>query len=524
MDRSKLIKNWLKKFLSIVSFLLISLSVGSETHSRAEELFPFGTNDFGIPWKVAEIHRITSPEAMIKRMTHHVWLMKKLGITWVRQHQNTLGNFGWSGIDPDHDGKNLNFTYTDAIVKLAQEYNLLLLPVLSPLPWDKEWLTADSYVPKDKHAYISYIKQIVERYDGDGRDDMPGLKQPIKIWQLENEPDLHHLVRKRRGRANFCSPEEYLEVLKLTYTAIKASDPSAQVMINLVGIQKISGYKGRVSLKYLETLKQLGALDYCDIVSYHIYPPDYSIETLKEFFFSFKKLTGGKPIWITESGINGKWQKTEREQAEWLIKHHVFHIAHGIKKINLLSLDDMSPSVPEGATAKYSGLVTFRRNTPKLSYYTYRRLASALNGSEFKEIISETGGIYIYKLYKNNRFLWIVWNENRESQTIRLKLPAKESQWKLTTLIPPYQSGAELSEEEQAFQRVRGDIKQRKGYHEIVFEVKDEPLLIEATLSEKISVRSLKSLIKSRYSIVWLKGWDFLSLKKPRVQKDLKKS
>jgi len=53
-------------------------------------------------------------------------------------------------------------------------------------------------------------------------------------------------------------------------------------------------------------------------------------------------------------------------------------------------------------------------------------------GSEFKKIISETEGFYIYKFFKNNRFLWIVWNENAEPQRISLKLPAKESLWNNT--------------------------------------------------------------------------------------------
>ena len=31
---------------------------------------------------------------------------------------------------------------------------------------------------------------VVERYDGDGLDDMPGFEYPIRHWEIGNEPDV----------------------------------------------------------------------------------------------------------------------------------------------------------------------------------------------------------------------------------------------------------------------------------------------------------------------------------------------
>ena len=42
-------------------------------------------------------------------------------------------------------------------------------------------------VPEDMDHWIRYVNAFVERYDGDGIDDMPGLTGPVKHWQVENE-------------------------------------------------------------------------------------------------------------------------------------------------------------------------------------------------------------------------------------------------------------------------------------------------------------------------------------------------
>ena len=67
----------------------------------------------------------------------------------------------------------------------------------------------------------------VERYDGDGLDDMPDLKYPVRHWEIGTEPDMqspsHTLFQG--------NSEAYLNLLKLSYSTIKAADPNAVVLI-----------------------------------------------------------------------------------------------------------------------------------------------------------------------------------------------------------------------------------------------------------------------------------------------------
>ena len=443
---------------------------------------PFATNYFGIPSRVAKVIGITSTEQLIKTIkSGKIPYFEELEIKWARLHPNTFGTFGWSGVDPDHNGEDLDFSKQDALVKLAQENNIHLLAGISPTPTDDEWLTAETYIPENKEAYSSYIRQIVERYDGDGKDDMLHLKFSIKYWQLENEPDLHNRVRKRRGNANFCSPEEYFEVLKLTYQAVKAADKEAKVMLNVVGIGQ---NMGETSINYLQRLNELGAKNYYDIFSYHVYPDSYNTSILKNILRKFKKLIGDKPIWITESGINSSPRRkledaSEKNQASWVIKHYIFHLANGVKKIVWLSLTDMNPNVPEQKIAKYSGLLTFRPAKPKLSYYTYKNMVETLEGSDWNNIqtIYEKDGVYVYKLIKNNKSIWVAWNDNNEPKTVRITLDKGIMSVKIAEAVPKHKSGEVMSNDSKVFKEIQGRILATYPM-QVQFEIADTPVFV----------------------------------------------
>ncbi len=77
--------------------------------------------------------------------------------------------------------------------------------------------------PKEEYLddYAAYVTAIVERYDHDGVDDMPGLLYPIHDYGVERE-----FTGFWPGTA-----EEYVRLLRITYPAIKAADPEANVLL-----------------------------------------------------------------------------------------------------------------------------------------------------------------------------------------------------------------------------------------------------------------------------------------------------
>jgi len=69
--------------------------------------------------------------------------------------------------------------------------------------------------------YAEYARRVVERYDGDGQDDMPGLRDPIHLYCLEAE---------FTGYWPY-SAEDYIHLAQAVYPVIHRADPQAQVML-----------------------------------------------------------------------------------------------------------------------------------------------------------------------------------------------------------------------------------------------------------------------------------------------------
>jgi len=66
-----------------------------------------------------------------------------------------------------------------------------LLVLVHPFtPWDQPGKNGGNYdKPNNMTAFKRFIAKMVERYDGDGIDDMPGLLYPIKYYEIGNEPE-----------------------------------------------------------------------------------------------------------------------------------------------------------------------------------------------------------------------------------------------------------------------------------------------------------------------------------------------
>ena len=175
---------------------------------------------------------------------------------------------------------------------------------------------------------------------------------------------------------------------------------------------------------------------------------------LKDNLQKFQQLAGNKPFWITESGVNGKiTEESEKQQAGWLIKNYVFHTAGGVKKVFWFTLADMSSEVSEGMVAKYAGLLTSKLKTPKLSYYTYKKMVEMLDGSDWDNIqaIQESGDVHIYKFSNNGKDIWVAWNENSASQTVSLISLGITGGAEVTEAVPKYDSGLEVTDYNTAF-------------------------------------------------------------------------
>ena len=248
-------------------------------------------------------------------------------------------------------------------------------------------LEGTSYRPKDKDAYSAWVMAAVERYDGDGIDDMPGLHTPAKYWQVDNEPP-----RLREG---------YTDLVLITSKAIKEADPQAKVLIG--GLQLPCGEERKIRNYYrtqAPLLKELNGRA-IDIVDFHWFglagewkmlPEAMRIvkDDLKKYGFH------NTPIWFTEMGTySGKPSvrrrenlplQSEREQASEMIKRYAVALSEGVEKIfwawgmkeGFRSINDNDFFDNTGFIYDGTGPNDPGNGTKKIIYYTHKKMTQLL--------------------------------------------------------------------------------------------------------------------------------------------------
>lgn len=192
-------------------------------------------------------------------------------------HAKPVVEYGvWGNIEPEQG--RFEWGPLDYLVNEyhAAGYESLQIVLSAESPWaasSNELLTRNSF-PKPEYLddYVSYVTATVERYDGDGVADAPGLSHGVHRWGVERE-----FSRFWAGSA-----EDYVRLLRHAYPAIKAADESAQV--SLVALLMTDAFDDgpnttegtqrlRASVSFRKTIDEirtvLAACDAYDVVDFH---------------------------------------------------------------------------------------------------------------------------------------------------------------------------------------------------------------------------------------------------------------
>lgn len=369
----------------------------------------------------------------------------------------------------------------------------------------RQYVQEYSYLPSDEESYIDFVRACVERYDGDGIDDMPGLTNPIKYWQLDNEPP--------RGL------QDYAEFLMITYQAVKDADPEAKVIIGgTTGMPPASDYLNNFNQNYLPTLEELTGFEgqYFDIFDIHWYgnaSGDYrGLGEVYDYIDVKLDALGLSPpegYWITEMGTysgspvekNHPFQ-TEHQQARDVVKRCVYSLSLGIKKVFLAfgliegfhhsdGYFDHTGLVYNGEGSDDLGL-----GVKKLSYYAYKKMVDVLEGSDLDDIqvIQEQDGIYIYKFTRQGKPIWVVWNENDKPRTVRIALTDDIEEVRITEAVPKYETGKEVTDYSKAFNELQGRFVAGKPT-QLEIELGIRPLFIEGNVQgQSVAITSTQGV------------------------------
>ncbi len=463
-------------FIILVFASVVLMLNGGEGGSQVSSNIPFEDSPFGI----------SAPGNGPKsRWEDYITVLEDLNIHWVGAQSRTHG-ISWGDVQ-----KSKEFYYdwseSDNTVKKLQSKDINFFTTFYPLAtWDlyskysKNELKIKPSglpvcrLPVDLKAYSKFIEAVVERYDGDGNADMPGLRFPIRYWMTISEPD--------NPRDWDDTPENYAILIKTMYKAIKKADPKGKLVIHGsegaigggVNAYETDGFFHR-AFKKLKGI--IPAEEYRNFIWGFHYTTDIGTYLISEDLIkSMNRLTkdfgfGLFPIWVTETGTfsgdlsyarregrslpqtgrnrrtflkhpelgqrKGKsLSQTERQQAGDLVKRFVFNIAMGAKKVFWVRLIDSSFEV---GPFKGVGLVTLE-GRKKLSYYTYEFMIHKMEGCDWdrtKTIIAGDGDIYAYRFIKKGKGLYVAWRDHNKNDGKTLTLNISEApSIRVTSFIP----------------------------------------------------------------------------------------
>lgn len=317
--------------------------------------------------------------------------LRAVGATAVRGHTGNFPAISWQMVRKNPAA----MEDADAWVRALQAGGIDGILMVSPWPGNRTASHTERYALPDLQDYRRYVAEVVERYDGDGNADMPGLTAPILHWEVDNEPDLKNNLPPRDNLSfdptNFCKPAEYAAVLVETSKAIKGAFPGAKVLNG--GIYGGGNAKGQAYMR--EVFSQPGAKEAIDIVSIHVYAEDDG-ESVARAVRHARDLVPGKPAWLTETST--KSQPDEATQARRVVATIARAGAAGAERVYWHSLSD-PPAGSKPAQGPFGTNSLFRASeqlgplTLKPAGAVFSRVAAVLARETFAGAVDDGRGV-----------------------------------------------------------------------------------------------------------------------------------
>ena len=317
-------------------------------------------------------------------------------------------------LDTVHKEKFL-FDSSDRVITTIQGQHINIIPILSLFESPREEII---YAIGNTKLYSKYIKEVVERYDGDGIADCKYLRYPIKMWQFEDHPDYIHY---RRQRENFMLPSQYVRALKATHEAVKGADKNALVVLgSMRPAYKVAPEE--YSIEYLKGLAEQGVEEFYDIFAFDFAPISEDLQIVDDYIRQYREALGTeKKFVVTRLLINSSPLPdrsveyefiTEEAQARNLVRFTLCLLSRGAQKVLWAQMEDERQPDMMNANA---GLID-RFGHRKSAFHTFKMLAEKVNGADISniEILADGDeGIYAFRLHRKDidKDLFILWKE-----------------------------------------------------------------------------------------------------------------
>ncbi len=388
-------------------------------------------------------------------------VMNELGINWMEP----AGPFGlsWNEVQQKRaDGSLAQFDWTryDSLVKNAQARNIhlsFIIHATEPISGAMGGYVTPS-LPQNLEAFKAFVCAAVQRYNGDGEKDMPGLLYPITYWKIEDEAMAR---RYFNGSAS-----DYAKVVVAVYDAIKSADRNAKVILSMVrGYEAVPEDPYLFMDEFFREISRLRGAPQWDIMDHHWMlekpkvPQKIQYREIKSYLSDIKTCAEKykirmTPFWIMEvAGI----YSPEKMHAIDLIKRFVYPFSLGARKVFWSGLIEKPTGSPMGRKIDLFENVPLidSSGTRKLAYYSLKKLVSVLDGFEpLKTVtIKDADDTYIFKFTRNMLPVWVMWHDGEGSTKERIKIPSGNQSLILTETILPLESGRSVTVSSPSFRK-----------------------------------------------------------------------
>ncbi|NQX10461.1 cellulase family glycosylhydrolase [Microbacteriaceae bacterium VKM Ac-2855] len=292
------------------------------------------------PTSISGINSFLTEQDSAAEADRQAALLENTSVRWAREE------FEWKRVEPRKGY--YDWAKFDQAVAISQARNVDMIgklvysaPWASSAPAGTSGEIAQYYPPTNVADYAAYATAVVNRY-----------KDRVHIWEVWNEPNTDYYWRG-------ATAEQYGALLKATYTAIKAADPTATVLVG--GLDQFSD-------PFMRGVIAAGAGSSFDGLAIHTYatsgaPELSAIPTYIDAAQAFlARSAPGKSLWITEVGwatcTSCVGATSEADQADYLSRSYLDAAARGIKAIawyNLVGGTDLDQPLDTFAVTEKGG-------------------------------------------------------------------------------------------------------------------------------------------------------------------------
>ena len=394
----------------------------------------------------------------------HAAVVADLGVSWLSLQPHVLwmaierepGIYDWSALDEEVRalqalGLDLTMVLSplinafgeerDAVVNVIEEYPSFLHFMRQGEGPEYRLYPEGETLP----LWRTFVRAAVDRYDGDGANDMPGLRFQVRNWHVVEEYPTPSIPDERL----------YVDLLSQAYAIIHEECPEARVILaglagnyahwfafmegfiddplagavggELLAREMMNRHPSMPFRKGRYEWMVEHAFEFFDVMDLHAYIPVESflegeIAYLNDLMSQFGE---PKPIWIIEGGgphknypgypaVNSPadplfgWGSFE-ENAEFVVKLHAMSAAAGVER------QHWGLGGVKGENAYWDGpwcgmgLLDWYDDHRRPSYYTFRRMVERLDGFTDCTDVS-FDGVRAFAFAVGDRTVWILWN------------------------------------------------------------------------------------------------------------------